>query len=145
MLPGKVCQVCSMRCFIPDQEIWGNPKGGTHYKQSFSPYKDGLLWGMWDGPTIGEGACLEHGCSQAHVEQLRGKIRQAAHRMIACTSSLAFLMCCEHTRKAAVCKERSMSSKAWPFAQGHVKALACHLKGWWDGVGWMDRWRHWRQ
>ena len=32
-----------------------------------------------------------------------------------------------------------MSSKAWPFAQGHVKALACHLKGWRDGVGWMER------
>eukprot|EP00434_Breviolum_minutum_P042177 symbB.v1.2.037527.t1/scaffold5570.1/size25768/2 len=45
------------------------------------------------------------GALQAHVEQLRGKIRQAAHRMI----------------------ERSMSSKAWPFAQGHALSAWCGI------------------
>lgn len=42
---------------------------------------------------------------QAHVEQLRGKIRQAAHRMI----------------------ERSLSSKAWPFAQIHALRAWCGI------------------
>lgn len=42
---------------------------------------------------------------QAHVEQLRGKIRQAAHRMI----------------------ERSLSSKAWPFAQSHALRAWCGI------------------
>jgi len=42
---------------------------------------------------------------QAHVVQLRGKLQQAAHRMV----------------------ERSMSNKAWPFAQGHVLRAWCGI------------------
>ncbi|CAJ1330419.1 unnamed protein product [Effrenium voratum] len=42
---------------------------------------------------------------QVHVEQLRGKLRQAAHRMV----------------------ERSMSSKVWPFAQSHALRAWCGI------------------
>ncbi len=85
---------CAYRAYL--SFVWEPQRQWIITTHHLPQKKEGLLWDC--GMVQPWGASLEFppnsGCfrfriCQAHVEQLRGKIRQAAHRMIVGTSRLA--------------------------------------------------------